>query len=116
MSDQANSKFQERVVQAAEAALEHAGSVGPLEVFQQMRVLEPVHMQAWRKGHEHYQTLQEHIQLGPEKFSKAIRYFRDWVNERGLEPVQASYTRRGAKGLEELRITPDGNPEWEAFY
>jgi hypothetical protein len=116
MSDQAHSKFQERVIQAAEAALEHAGSVGLLEVFEQMRVLQPVHMQAWRKGNEHYRILLEHLQLGPEKFGKAVRHFREWVNQRGLEPVQASYTRRRPKGIEELQITPDRNLEWEAFY
>src|SRR4051794_13958294 len=116
MSDQSPNKFQERVFRAAEAALEQAGSVGPLEVFAQMRVLEPVHMEAWRKGNAYYQILQEHIQLGPEKFRKAIRHFRDWINQRGLEPIQASYTRRGPKGVEELQITPDRNPEWEAFY
>jgi hypothetical protein len=116
MADKPYSNFQERVVYAAEAALKRDGSVGPLELFQQMRVLEPVHVEAWRKGNEYYQVITEHIQLGPQKFIKAIDHFREWVNQRGLKPVQASYSRRGARGVEELRITPDGDPEWETFY
>ena len=116
MADKPYSNFQERVVQAAEAALKRNGSVGPLELFQHMLVLQPVHVEAWRKGNEHYQVITEHIQLGPEKFGKAVNHFRDWVQARGLKPIQASYIRRGARGVEELRITPDANPEWEAFY
>jgi len=58
------SNFQERVVQAAEAVLKHSGSVGPLELFQQMQLLQPVHFEAWRKGNEHYRVLQQHIQVG----------------------------------------------------
>lgn len=116
MADKPNSNFQERVVRAAEAALTNNGSVGPLEMFQYMLILQPVHVEAWRKGNEHYQVITEHIQLGPEKFRKAINYFREWVQQRGLKPIQASYTRRGPRGVEELRITPDGNPEWENFY
>ena len=116
MWEETPSKLQERVVQAAETVLEREGSVGPLELFQQMRVLERVHVEAWRKGNAYYRVLQEHIQLGPEKFGKVLRHFRAWVEERGLKPIDASYTRRTPKGVEELRITVDGNPEWESFY
>ena len=48
------SNFQERVVQAAEAVLQRSGSVGPLELFQQMGLLQPVHFESWRKGNEQY--------------------------------------------------------------
>ena len=37
--------LRERVVQAAEAVLERDGSIGPLELLQQMRFLEPAHLQ-----------------------------------------------------------------------
>jgi hypothetical protein len=42
-----------RVVAAAEAALEADGSVGPLELFLQLRWLHPVHFEGWRKGNEY---------------------------------------------------------------
>jgi hypothetical protein len=108
--------FQERVEQAAEAALRREGSVGPLELFQEMRLLQPVHVEGWRKGNEYYRVLQPWIQVGPEKFQKAIRHFQEWVKQRGLRPIEAAYTRRGAAGVEQLQVTEDGDPEWEKFY
>ncbi len=108
--------LQERVVQAAEAALERDGSVGPLELFQHLRFLHPVHVEGWRKGNEHYRVLQQWIQVGPDKFDQTLQYFQEWVKQRGLRPIEASYTRRGPAGIEELRVTEDGDPEQEKFY
>ena len=108
--------FQERVEQAAEVVLKHTGSVGPLELFQQMGFLQSFHVESWRKGNEYYPVLQPWIQVGPEKFQKTIRHFQDWVKLRELRPLEAAYTRRGPGGLEQLRVTEDGDPEWEKFY
>ncbi|HWH72153.1 MAG TPA: hypothetical protein VNT26_22510, partial [Candidatus Sulfotelmatobacter sp.] len=110
------SDFQERVIQAAEAVLQRSGSVGPLELFQEMRWLQPVHFESWRKGHEHYPTLQSWIQVGPEKFQKTIRYFQEWVQQRGLRPIEAHYNRRSPRGVESLRVTETGDPDQEKFY
>src|ERR1039457_4280027 len=110
------SNFQERVVQAAESALKRHGSVGPLELFQEMRLLQPVHVEGWRKGNEYYRVLQPWIQVGPEKFQKTIRHFQEWVKHHGLRPIEATYTRRGPGGIEQLQVTEDGDPEWERFY
>jgi hypothetical protein len=108
--------FQERVEQAAEAALKRNGSVGPLEVFQEMQLLHPGHVESWRKGNEHYPTLLPWFQVGPEKFQKTIRYFQEWVKQRGLRAIEVAHERRGPGGLEPLRVTEDGDPEWEKFY
>ncbi len=116
MAGRSYSSFQQRVVQAAEAVLERSGSIGPLELFQEMRLLQPIHFEGWRKGNEHYRVLQEWIQVGPEKFQKAIQHFQEWVKQRGLRPVEAAYTRRGLRGLELLQVTEDGHPKWEKFY
>ena len=116
MAEPASSNFQERVVQAAEAALQRGGSVGPLELFQEMRLLQPVHVEGWRKGNEHYRVLQQWIQVGPEKFQKTIRHFQELAKQRGLRTLEAAYTRRGPRGLEQLQVTADGDPEWERFY
>jgi hypothetical protein len=111
-----HSNLQERVEQAAEAALKRTGSVGPLELFQEMGLLHPVHVEGWRKGNEYYPVLQPWIQVGPEKFQKTLRDFQEWVKQRGLRPIEAAYTRRGPGGVEELRVTEDGDPEREKFY
>ena len=87
------SNFQERVERAAEAALKRSGSVGPLELFQEMGLLHPCHVESWRKGNEHYPVLQPWIKAGPEKFQKAIRHFQEWVKQRGLRPIEAAHTR-----------------------
>src|SRR5215469_9707592 len=97
------SQLQQRVIDAAEAALAANGSVGPLELLQYMRLLEPSHVQAWRKGRE--ETLAQWIQGSPEKLRKTYAYFQEWVASRHLKPVQASYLRAGAKGNEKLRVT-----------
>ena len=116
MASPSYSSFQERVVQAAEAALERHGSVGPLELFQQMLLLQPVHFESWRKGNEHYRVLEDHIQVGPTKFHTAIRCFQEWAAQRGLRTLEATYTRRGPGGVETLQVTGDGDPEQEKFY
>ncbi|MCX6914003.1 MAG: DUF2293 domain-containing protein [Verrucomicrobia bacterium] len=116
MTEPNYSNFQERVVQAAEAVLQRDGSVGPLELLQQMRLLHPVHVEGWRKGNEHYPVLQPWIQVGPEKFQKTIRHFQEWAKQRGLRTMEAAYTRRGPGGLEQLQVTEDGDPERERFY
>ncbi len=110
------SNFQERVERAAEAALKRNGTVGPLELFQEMRLLQPCHVEGWRKGNEHYRVLQPWIQVGPEKFEKAIRHFQAWVKQRGLRPIEAAHTRRGPGGIEELQVTENNDPQWEKFY
>jgi hypothetical protein len=110
------SSLQERVEQAAKTALNRNGSVGPLELFQEMRLLQPVHVEGWRKGNEYYRVLQPWIQVGPEKFQQTIRHFQEWVKQHGLRPIEATYTRRGAGGIEQLQVTEDGDPEWEKFY
>src|SRR5512133_692322 len=103
------SSFQVRVVRAAEAALERNDSVGPLQLFQQMGFLQPFHFESWRRGKEDYRALEDWIQVGEEKFQKTLRHFQEWVQQRGLRPVEAAYTRRAPTGIEELHVTRDGD-------
>ena len=110
------SNLRQRVVEAAEAVLERDGSIGPLELLQKMGFLHPAHVEGWRKGNEYYPFLEKWIQVGPEKFRKTLRHFEEWVKGRGLQPIEASYTRRGPAGTEELRVTNDGHPQQEKFY
>ena len=82
------SNFQERVERAAEAVLKRNGSVGPLELLQEMRLLQPCHVEGWRKGNEYYRVLEPWIQVGPEKFQKAIGFFQEWASRRGLRTIE----------------------------
>jgi hypothetical protein len=116
MSEPSRSGLQERVVQAAEVVLQRSGSVGPLELFQEMGWLHPGHVEGWRKGNEHYHVLEKWIHAGAGKVEKAISHFHEWVRQRGLRPIEASHTRRSPRGVEQLQVTEDGNPEREKFY
>jgi hypothetical protein len=108
--------FRERVVQAAEAALKRDGSVGPLELFMQMGLLQWVHFDGWQKGKEEYRVLEGWIQVGPEKFQKTVRHFQEWIKERGLRAIETPYMRQGAGGVQRLQVRADGEAEWEKFY
>ena len=66
MADSPYSNFQERVERAAQEVLKRRGSVGPLELLQEMRLLQPCHVEGWRKGNEHYRVLQPWIQAAGE--------------------------------------------------
>jgi hypothetical protein len=116
MSDENKGAFRERVRNAAEAALKAHGSVGPLELLQRMGFLYSGHFVEWQRGAAGRAALESCFQVGPEKLGRTLRYFAEWVGERGLEPIEAPYTRRTARGMEELRVTADGNPEREKFY
>ncbi len=109
-------KFRARVVAAAEAALKAGGSVGPLELFLHMGLLQSVHLDGWRKGNEHYRVLEKWIQVGPQKYGQTLQIFAEWVKARGLQPFEAPYTRRTPRGLETLQVTADGDPEEEIFF
>ncbi|MGN6553212.1 MAG: DUF2293 domain-containing protein [Verrucomicrobiota bacterium] len=108
--------FAEHVIQAAESVLKRNGSVGPLELFQELRWLHPAHVESWRKGNEHYPTLEKCIHIGPAKFEKALQHFQAWAKQHGLRSIEAAYTRRSPRGIEPLQVTIDGNPQREQFY
>jgi len=60
-------------------------------------------------------VLQQWIQ-SDRKIQKTISIFSGMVKQRGLRPLEAAYTRRGPRGVEQLQVTKDGDPEWEKFY
>ncbi len=109
-------ELRERVRQAAAAVLERTGSVGPLELLQEMQLLSYVHVEGWRQGRPHYTPLEPHIQGSLEKRAKSFQFFFEWVRERGLQPLEASYVRAGVRGQEPLQVTVSGNAEDEQFY
>ncbi len=116
MMEPAHNKFQHRVRQAAEAVLARNGSVSPLELFQELRLLAASHIEGWRHGNEFYRVLESWIQVGPAKFQQAVLHFQEWVKEKKLQPLEAAHTRRCPGGFEPLQVTKNGDPEWERFY
>lgn len=108
--------LEERVRHAAEACLERDSAVGPLQLLQQMLLLHPTHFQAWQKGDPCYTALEPYIQCGLAKLARTYQYFHDWVRQRGLVPMEASYHRSTPRGREPLQVTLDGDREREQFF
>ena len=109
-------KLQQRVEQAADAVLARRGSVGPLELFQEMRLLARSHFEGWRHGNDFYRVLEKWIQAGPGKFQQILRHFESWVQKHDLRPMDVAQVRQGSKGIENLQVTESGDPEREKFY
>jgi hypothetical protein len=116
MNPRQTEELRQRVVRAAETCLEHDGSVGPLELLQQMGMLYPRHVADWKKGSPHYTPLEPHIQCGAEKLERTFAYFIEWTRQRGLTPIEASFVRTGPRGSDALQVTVDGDPELERFF
>lgn len=113
---QSSSKLRERVLSAAENALKHNGSVGPLELLQELGFLYPGHVIDWRKGVPHYTPIEPHIQCGAAKLAEVYRLFAEWVAAKRMKTVEAEYSRRGVGGVAALQVTVDGNDERERFF
>lgn len=110
------SALRERVVTAAERALKRGGSVGPLDLLQELGFLYWEHVNDWRKGVPHYTPIEPHIQCGAAKLAEVYRVFAEWAATKGLKRVEAEYSRRGIGGVEALQVTVDGNDERERFF
>ena len=113
---QSSSQLRERVLSAAENALKHNGSVGPLELLQELGFLYPGHVIDWRKGVPHYTPIEPHIQCGAPKLAEVYRVFAEWAAAKGMQTVEAEYSRRGVGGVEALQVTVDGDDERERFF
>jgi hypothetical protein len=103
-----------RVVSAAEAALADHQYVSPIDVLLGTRLLESVHLQAWKKGRIDF--LEDTIQANPSKVFRAISLFGEWAATKGLRPSETRYARSGLDGTVDLRFTESGDPGIETRY
>jgi hypothetical protein len=110
----AKPSLEQRAIQAAERALQDHHYVSMIDVLTGMRLLEPVHVEYWRKGR--VESLLEMLQVGPEKFGLAVRTFHDWAAAKGLKPSEALYTRAGRAGPVGLKFSPDADPNLERLF
>jgi hypothetical protein len=106
----------DRVRQSAEFVLKANGSIGPLDLLQQLGFLSHFAFQQWQKGHEMFLQLEPHIQCGPDKLAKTWRLFLEWVHQNQLEAFEVPFCRSSRNGSLPLQITISGDPESEAFF
>jgi hypothetical protein len=105
--------LEERVVQAAEAALAQRKFVSPIDVLVGIRWLpEPVADQ-WRQGRLPY--LEGGMSVNPHKLSSAMRLFRSWAVGSGLRPSETAYVS-STRDHRPLRFTASGEEAVEQAY
>jgi hypothetical protein len=109
-------KFAQRVIDAAKSVLQRNGAVGPIELLVQLRFLEAVHVDGWRRGNPSYTVLEDHIQCGEKKLADTFRVFEEWAETEGLESADAVYQCASRSAARALRILADDNLELDRFY
>ncbi len=108
--------IRERVRLVAANLLQQRGSVGPLELFIEMRWLDQRVFEQWQQGRREVPVLEPRIQCGDDKLRDALRHFQEWVAEQKLEPIEFSYSRASVQGAQRLQVTVRGDAEGEQFY
>ena len=114
MAQNGGQSLEERVVQAAEAALADHGYVSLIDLFTGMRLLYAGHVESWRKGRLDF--LEPWIQGSADKFGRSVTIFLRWVKEKGLRPSETRYVRAGREGNVDLRFSESGDPEVEKLF
>lgn len=107
-------QLKQRVLQAAEEALLRQHYVSPIDLFIGMKLLQPIHVDEWRKGKIQY--LETVIQGSLDKLSFSMNCFSTWAKEKRLKPCPIVYMAKTSGPEKELRYSESGNPEIEQFY
>jgi len=107
-------QIKQRVVQAAETTLHHQHYVSAIDILVGMGLLQPIHVQEWRKGKISY--LERAVQGGLNKISFAMKCFRDWARQKELKPSKTAYLARTSGPKRELRFSKSGTPQIEFAY
>lgn len=114
MADVVFNTYQQRIVAACEAVLNREGSVGLVELCQQMQFLHFTHVETWKRGRT--AALSSGIQVGPKKLLLVIETLETWATQKGLKNVQVPYTRQGLHGSEPLKIYASDDEQAEALW
>jgi hypothetical protein len=108
--------LQQRVFKAADSLLKHDGSVGPLELLQEMNFLSHAHVKSWKQGLPQYSSIEPSIQCGEKKLQQTYQHFHQWVKQSNLEPFTATYTQATRSGAQPLKISDDDNEATDTFF
>jgi hypothetical protein len=102
------------VIRVAEAALGRQQYVSAIDVLCGMRLLQPPHVDSWRKGR--IDCLEQVIQGNPSKISSSIQIFHRWAQQKSLKPTETAYVRATRAGTLPLQFSKSGNPQIEKSY
>lgn len=109
----ANSRLEERVIRAAEAALAEQSYVSAVDVLLGIGWLTQTHVDRWRQGR--VDCLERTVQASLGKQPTAMRTLRSWAVERGLTPSETAYVAR-TRDRRNLRFSISGDPDTERVY
>lgn len=101
--------LEQRVIRAAEAALEDHQSVSAIDVLEQIQLVANVGL--WRKGH--IPTLEQEMQGSYEKVARSLAIFERWAKGHGLEPVPIRYVTAPAKANVNCSFSAPDTPAWK---
>jgi hypothetical protein len=107
-------ELEARVVRAAEAALGRQQYVSAIDVLCGMALLQPTHVDQWRKGR--IDCLEQMIQGNPDKISFSIQTFHRWAQQKSLKPSETAYLRGTRAGTMPLQFPRSRDPEIEKRY
>jgi len=113
MVTHAQQRLEQRVIAAAEEALDRQQYVSAIDVLVGLGWLHPTHVKDWRSGRVPY--LERIVQANLAKISGAMKLFRRWAQDRGLTPSETVYVAR-TRDRRQLRFSKSGNPEIEQAY
>lgn len=109
----ARGSLEQRVERVAEEALAEQQHVSLVDVLVRLRWLHPSHVDLWRQGR--LDSLEDMIQVNPEKLLAAISEFGHWAQQRGLVASEMDYVAR-TPDRRPLRFSLVGVPEIERAY
>ena len=113
MTTTSSNRLEERVARAAQAALDEHGFVTAIDVLLTLGWVVPRRVDEWRQGR--IPSLEEALQVGPDKISTAIRLFDGWARRHGLSPSETAYVAR-TLARPALRFSKRGDVEVERAY
>jgi hypothetical protein len=102
--------LRQRVESAAEAALRDSKSVSAVDVFDGIGWLPGHLVDRWRQGRA--DSLEQVMNVGPEKLAQAMEMLRAWAQAGGLVPTETGYLA-ATRDRRPLRFTSDGDAALE---
>lgn len=108
-----NSRLDQRVVAAAEAALTDKKYVAPIDILVRMGWLPSSVIDQWRQGRLPY--LERGVSANLHRLTTSMQILRGWAVSRGLKPSETAYLAR-TRNRQALRFSASGREEIERAY
>jgi len=113
MSARKPRSLERRVAMAAEETLGDRQYVCAIDVIVGLGWLSPRTVDAWRRGQ--LASLEDAMQVAPDRLAKALELVRDWAQDRGLHASEATYLAR-TRERRALRFSRSGDRDVEGAY